>query len=132
MPVRWYSNVIDCHDPVSQGRWWADVLSWRIIHQSDEETVVIPPWISTEPVPHDEWTRYPPGMVFVRVPEDKKVKNRLHMDLAPHADDDWDAEVGRLLHMGARETSVGQKDEAWTVLVDPEGNEFCVLRSRDR
>ncbi|WP_017603285.1 VOC family protein [Nocardiopsis alkaliphila] len=132
MPVRWYSNVVDCHDPVAQGLWWSEVLSWRVLYQSDEETVLIPPWMGTDAVSHEEWAHYPPGMVFVRVSEDKQVKNRLHMDLAPHTKDDWDEEVARLLGMGANEVSVGQKDVPWTVLTDPEGNEFCVLRSRDR
>jgi predicted enzyme related to lactoylglutathione lyase len=61
------------------------------------------------------------------------VKNRLHIDLAPHTSDDRDAEIARLLARGAALADVGQPDTVpWTVLTDPEGNEFCVLSSRDR
>ena len=75
----------------------------------------------------------PPGLVFVLVPEGKTVKNRLHIDLAPHTSDDRDAEIARLLAMGATRVEVGQTgDESWDVLADPEGNEFCVLSSRDQ
>jgi hypothetical protein len=71
-------------------------------------------------------------MVFVRVPEGKSVKNRLHIDLAPHTSQDRDAEIARLERLGAKRVDVGQSaDVSWTVLSDPEGNEFCVLSSRD-
>jgi hypothetical protein len=70
-----------------------------------------------------------PGIVFVTVPEAKTVKNRLHIDLNPDAD--RDAEIERLVGLGARKVDVGQGDVAWTVLADPEGNEFCVLRARE-
>lgn len=71
-------------------------------------------------------------LVFVPVPEVKTIKNRLHLDLAPRADDDQAAEVRRLLEMGATRVDVGQGDEvSWVVLADPEGNEFCVLSPRD-
>ncbi len=60
------------------------------------------------------------------------VKNRLHIDLAPHTSDDRDAEIARLIERGASRVDVGQtSDVTWTVLADPEGNEFCVLSSRD-
>jgi hypothetical protein len=58
----------------------------------------------------------------------KAAKNRLHLDLQPS---DQDLEVKRLLSLGAALADVGQGHEAtWVVLADPEGNEFCVLRSR--
>jgi predicted enzyme related to lactoylglutathione lyase len=64
----------------------------------------------------------------LRVPEAKTTKNRLHIDLDP---DDFDAEVDRVLRLGAVHTDVGQgPDVSWVVLADPEGNEFCVLRPR--
>jgi predicted enzyme related to lactoylglutathione lyase len=70
--------------------------------------------------------------VFVPVPEGKAVKNRLHIDIAPHTSDDRDAEIARLLERGATTVDVGQAaDETWTVLADPEGNEFCVLSARE-
>ncbi|HEX7187686.1 MAG TPA: VOC family protein, partial [Actinomycetes bacterium] len=67
-----------------------------------------------------------PDILVLRVPEEKSVKNRLHIDLRP---DDQAAEVARLESLGARRVSVGQGDDAtWVVLEDPGGNEFCVLR----
>ncbi len=66
------------------------------------------------------------------VPEGKQVKNRLHIDLAPRAADDQAAEVTRLESLGATRIDVGQPDDAgFVVMADPEGNEFCVLSSRD-
>ena len=66
--------------------------------------------------------------IFLRVPESKTVKNRLHIDLAP---EDRDAAVERLKQLGARPVDVGQgPDVSWVVLADPEGNEFCVLSAR--
>lgn len=74
--------------------------------------------------------RIGPGMVFVQVPEGKAVKNRLHIDLAPLSGQDRDAEIARLEKLGATRDDVGQpQDVSWTVLADPEGNEFCVLSS---
>ncbi len=73
------------------------------------------------------WLRQPQWLVFVPVPEGKTVKNRLHIDLRP---DDQAAEVERLLALGARRTDIGQGEQPWVVLVDPEGNEFCVLATR--
>ena len=70
-------------------------------------------------------------MVPVPIPESKSVKNRLHIDLAPHTSQDRDAEIERLERLGAILVDVGQSDDvSWTVLADPEGNEFCVLSSR--
>lgn len=74
-----------------------------------------------------------PGLIFVPVAEGKRTKNRLHIDLRP--DGVRDSEVARLLMLGATRVDVGQHrvpaDEvSWTVLADPEGNEFCVLGER--
>ena len=71
----------------------------------------------------------PSTLTFARVPERKTIKNRLHLDVSP-ADREQDEEVRRLLDLGARHADVGQGDESWVVLVDPEGNEFCVLADR--
>ncbi|MPY85727.1 MAG: hypothetical protein GEV00_21070, partial [Actinophytocola sp.] len=62
-------------------------------------------------------------------PEDKQVKNRLHIDVNP-TDREQADEVARLLALGARHVDVGQGDVSWVVLADPEGNEFCVLAGR--
>ena len=68
-----------------------------------------------------------PDLLFLKVPESKTVKNRLHLDLRPR---DQQGEVERLESLGARRVFVGQSAEAtWVVLADPEGNEFCVLRA---
>lgn len=67
------------------------------------------------------------------MPDGKTVKNQVYLDLAPHTSQDRDAEIARLERLGARRVDVGQSAEVtWTVLADPEGNEFCVLSSRDR
>jgi predicted enzyme related to lactoylglutathione lyase len=119
MTLRLWTIDVDAADPPKLARWWADALGWKIFYEDDNAEEVV---ITAE----DE--RFP-GLIFLRVPEGKTVKNRLHLDFAP---DDRDAEVNRLLGMGATRTDVGQKgDEGWVVLADPEGNEFCVLSARD-
>ena len=131
MALRWYTTVVDCRDHRAQARWWAEVLHWSVGYEDDDEAVVIPPWAQEESgrLPFE---RVPPGLVFVPVPDPKTIKNRLHLDLAPHLDDDRDAEIARLVALGARRIDVGQgPDVTWTVLADPEGNEFCVLSSRE-
>jgi hypothetical protein len=69
-------------------------------------------------------------LLFCKVPEGKTVKNRIHLDLRP---DDQAAEVARFEGFGATRVDVGQEgnpDVTWVVLADPEGNEFCILRTR--
>ena len=134
MALRWYSVVIDCRDIAAQARWWAEVLDYVIVYEDEHEVAVIPKHLSVDPISDaGEWLRQSQGLVFVPVPEGKQVKNRLHLDLAPHISEDRDAEIERLLGMGATRVDVGQSgDVTWTVLADPEGNEFCVLSSRDR
>jgi hypothetical protein len=132
MSVRWYSVVVDCHDIVAQSRWWAEAIDWRIGYEDPDEVVLVPPHAldETRSIPPLERG---PGLVFVTVPEDKQLKNRLHIDLAPPGDADLDTEVGRLEALGARRVDVGQDAArvSWVVLADPEGNEFCVLSARD-
>ncbi|ADB34669.1 conserved hypothetical protein [Kribbella flavida DSM 17836] len=131
MALRWYSVVVDCLDVRKQAAWWADALDWRLVHETDDECVIIPSWVDQKVVDETPWERTGPGMLFVRVPEVKTVKNRLHVDLAPHTSQDRDAEIARLEALGARRVDIGQGDDAGaTVLADPEGNEFCVLSSR--
>ena len=132
MALRWYTVVVDCHDVAAQARWWAEALGWKIIYEADDEFVLVPPHASEEMIRATPWEQVPPGLVFVPVPESKSVKNRLHIDLAPHTSDDRDAEIDRLLALGATRVDVGQSaDSTWDVFADPEGNEFCVLSSRD-
>ncbi|WP_328991442.1 VOC family protein [Kribbella sp. NBC_01245] len=132
MALRWYSVVVDCRDVRGQAAWWAEALEWQVIYETDDECVIVPSWADEKVMRETPWERVGPGMVFVAVPDEKKVKNRLHFDLAPHTSQDRDAEIARLEALGARHVDVGQtEDGSWTVLADPEGNEFCVLSSRD-
>ena len=68
-------------------------------------------------------------LTFVPVPERKTTKNRLHIDLSPVGCDQAE-EVERLIGLGARRIDVGQGEQTWVVLADPDGNEFCVLGTR--
>ncbi len=115
MSSRWEQIVVDAEDPARLARWWAAALDYVIVTDEPDEVE-----IRRSP---DEL----PGLLFTPVPEAKMVKNRLHLDLRP---DDQEAEVERLVDMGARPADVGQQDESWVVLADPEGNEFCVLSSK--
>ncbi len=134
MALKWYSVVVDCSDVSAQAAWWADVLDWMVIFDTPEEAVIVPRHAEDKKLTAQEWTTVGPGLVFVPVIEGKTVKNRLHIDLAPHIEDDRDALVSSLLDRGAKRVDVGQDEEkaTWTVLADPEGNEFCVLSARDQ
>jgi hypothetical protein len=111
---------IDSRDPVALAGFWQEALGWRRTHESDDEVVLEPP----EGSPQDGVA---PDLLFLRVPDAKAGKNRLHLDLRP---DDQVAEVERLLALGAARVDLGQGDDvSWVVLADPEGNEFCVLRA---
>jgi hypothetical protein len=132
MALRWYTTVIDTTDPRALADWWAEALHWTKVYEADDEVVVVPTHMADEQYHQTPWEQAGPGLVFVRVPEQKSGKNRLHLDLAPHTSDDRDAEIARLKEMGATEVDVGQgPGVTWTVLADPHGNEFCVLSSRD-
>ena len=135
MTLKWYTVVVDCHDPQAQARWWAETLGWVMAYEAEDEVVLVPRYALEEPrevADLDAWMRRGQGLVFVPVPEGKTVKNRLHLDLAPHTSQDRDAEIQQLVDRGATRVEVGQDDAvSWTVLADPEGNEFCVLSSRD-
>ncbi|MFC7405427.1 VOC family protein [Georgenia alba] len=130
MALRWYSTVVESTDHHALARWWAAALEWDLLIDTDLEAIVVPPW-AAELTARLDFHRVPPGMVFVPVEHEKSGKNRLHWDFAPHVGDDREAEIARLVDLGATVVDVGQPAEAsWTVLADPEGNEFCVLSSR--
>ena len=117
MAMTWEQVVVDARDPVRLGRWWAEAMDWVVVNASPQEFEIQPSAGVT------------PGMLFLPVPEGKRTKNRLHIDLRP--DGVRDSEVARLLMLGATRVDVGQDAaEPWTVLADPEGNEFCVLGER--
>lgn len=111
---RWYSVVVDSRNPREQAQFWSAVLDLPVLHDTGEELCVAAEGRE-------------PELTFVPVPEGKTVKNRLHIDLVA---DDQDAEVERLLDLGATRVDVGQGEQSWVVLADPEGNEFCVLTPR--
>ncbi|WP_428964048.1 VOC family protein [Micromonospora fluostatini] len=113
MSSTWAQVTVDARDPARLAHWWAEALGYRVVTETPDEVEIRPSLAGA------------PGLVFVPVPDDKKVKNRLHLDLRPS---DQEAEVERLVDMGARHVDVGQDEEVgWVVLADPEGNEFCVL-----
>ncbi|MEV0840340.1 VOC family protein [Actinocatenispora sera] len=126
MTSRFTELNVDCHDPERLAAFWCEVLDFTVLDRN-EHKVEIGSW---EPTIEDIRARQmPPTMVFIRVPEDKSVKNRLHLDVSP-IDASTDSEVTRLLALGATTTDVGQgPDRNWVVMADPEGNEFCVVRT---
>ena len=118
MGVSLHHIVIDAHDLPVLARFWAQVLDWRILSEREREVVIGAN--ETAPV----------GICFMPAADEKIVKNRLHLDLTPNSAD-RDAEIERLLALGARRVDIGQTGrESWTVLADPEGNEFCLLRPK--
>jgi predicted enzyme related to lactoylglutathione lyase len=118
--IGWQAVCVDARDPSAAATFWEAALGWRRTHDDGVEVVLEPPAGS----PQDGVS---PDLLFLRVPEGKVGKNRLHIDLRP---DDQDAEVARLLALGAQRVEVGQDpDVTWVVLADPDGNELCVLRA---
>jgi hypothetical protein len=111
------SLTVDSHDPRTVAAFWSAALDWPILLDSDDEVLIAP------------FEERHPGVfpvLFLRNPDDKRVKNRWHFDLAP---EDQDAEVRRLEGLGARRADIGQGDVAWVVMADVEDNEFCILQS---
>ena len=106
---------IDCADPAALARFWSEALGYRVEDTADPDEIPIGP-------------KDGPGtrILFLRVPEEKTIKNRFHLDLRP---DDQHTEVERLLALGARKIDIGQGTQTWVVMADPEGNEFCILRN---
>jgi predicted enzyme related to lactoylglutathione lyase len=116
MGLEWEQTNVDARDPQALAEWWRAALGWVDVSEASGEFEI-------RPAPDRL-----PGLLFVHVPEGKTVKNRLHLDFRP---DDRDAEVARLVALGATQVDVGQGDSrSWVVLADPEGNEFCILSSR--
>ena len=120
MSLRMQCVCIDAQEPASLASFWESVLGWRRTFEDADQIALEPPAGSAE-------DGIVPDLLFLRVPEEKRVKNRLHIDLRP---DDQPAEVERLEALGAVRVDVGQTaEDTWVVLADPEGNEFCVLRA---
>jgi predicted enzyme related to lactoylglutathione lyase len=119
MPVRLHHIVIDAHDLPGLARFWTQALGWKILSEREREIV-----IGTD-------ENAPVGICFMPVTDPKTVKNRVHLDLTSSAADRLQ-EIDRLVALGARRVDIGQTGaESWTVLADPEGNEFCVVRPKE-
>ena len=116
MSLEWEHVIVHTAHPVELGQWWADALGWVVVWQSQDE-------YSIRPAPDRL-----PGLTFVTMLDAKVAKSRLHLDFHP---DDQAAEVDRLLGMGAHRVDIGQGEQPWVVLADPEGNEFCILESKN-
>ncbi|WP_031165178.1 VOC family protein [Streptosporangium roseum] len=110
--------VVDCAEPRAMARFWGEAMDWTLHEVTDDHAVLR----SAKGVG--------PYLEFLRTPDVKTVKNRIHLDLRPYSGDDQAAEVARLRALGATDIDLGQGDVSWTVLADPEGNEFCVLAPR--
>ncbi len=125
MTSRVAHTTIDCHDAYSLSQWWKVVLGYTDIEgdpnlPDHEECMIVSP---------DGAHR----LLFIEVPDDKVVKNRLHLDLEP-LEGTRDEELTRLLEHGATQVADLRgkygPGTGWVVLADPEGNEFCILRGR--
>lgn len=114
--------TFDSADPHALAEFWCEVLDFVVLG-SDEDGVKIGP---SDPSNNESAM---PELLFLRVPEGKTVKNRLHLDINPVGIDQMD-EVARLVGLGATRVDIGQGEVSWVVLADPEGNEFCVLSKR--
>ncbi|HET7483587.1 MAG TPA: VOC family protein [Actinomycetota bacterium] len=115
MSLKIGSLTIDCHDPRAVANFWLAALPGEVTYEDDEAGEIVVDF---------EATSGSMRVLFYKVADDKQVKNRLHLDLIP---EDQDAEVKRLMKLGAKKIDIGQRDVSWVVMADVEGNEFCVL-----
>ncbi|EFL00239.1 glyoxalase/bleomycin resistance protein/dioxygenase [Streptomyces sp. SPB78] len=126
MTSRFTELTVDCHAPERLAEFWCAVLDFEVIDRREGMVEI------GSRVPTAEAIRarqMPPTLVFLRVPEGKAVKNRLHLDVSP-VDRATEDEVARLIALGATRADVGQgPDRSWVVMADPEGNEFDVVRT---
>ncbi|MDF2806039.1 MAG: glyoxalase [Cellulosimicrobium sp.] len=115
--------VLDCADPELLARFWCDVLGYVELDREGDGSIEIGP-------PDVGFGGHQPTLILSPSTDPRAGKLPLHLDVNP-TDRDQDAELERLLALGARPADVGQTgDEPWHVLADPEGNEFCLLRRR--
>lgn len=104
--------IVDCDDAELLATFWCAVLGYRVFARDDSGVAIRGATIS-------------PDILFVRVPEAKSAKNRLHFDVCP-TDRGQEDELARLLALGAKRSSIVGSG-SWVVLEDPEGNEFCLM-----
>jgi hypothetical protein len=116
MSLNVQSITFDCANPLELAQFWAQALGYKLDEGSNNEEALL-----TDP--RGQGT----DVLFLTVPEGKSAKNRLHLDLRPTTT--MQAEVERLEALGAQRAAPFQDIKSWTVLYDPEGNEFCVVRS---
>jgi predicted enzyme related to lactoylglutathione lyase len=109
--------IVDAHDIDALATFWSAVLGWPENDRDETGIELMNPDGSL------------PTLVFLKVPDEKVVKNRLHIDVNPVGCEQAE-ELERLLALGATRVDVGQGDVRWFVLADPEGNEFCLLSRR--
>ncbi len=128
MTVDIASVTFDCDDALTLGRFWAAALGRALDPRASSEFATIgfagrrntEGWKPAERITETTW-------MFVKVPEPKTAKNRIHLDLMTAAPE---AEVTRLVELGAsRVNDVEEYGYRWTVMADPEGNEFCVAKA---
>ncbi|MFG3578005.1 VOC family protein [Micromonospora chersina] len=113
-----FIGALACDGTQKVGYFWSEALAWPLVWDQDQETAIQSPLGGSKIT----WGG-PPLMP-------RTGKQRLHFDLVPPAGGDQQAEVDRLLTLGATRIDIGQGDVSWTVLADPDGNEFCVLPPR--
>ena len=128
MTVRIASVTFDCADALTLGRFWSAALGRPLDPDASSDFATIGfggrrDKVGWAPVERD----VDPTWMFVRVPEPKTAKNRMHLDVMAS---DPDAEVARLVELGAtRGADMDEYGYTWTVTSDPEGNKFCVAKS---
>ncbi|MBE3001977.1 VOC family protein [Nocardiopsis sp. HNM0947] len=117
--------VLGCRDPEVLARFWCEVLDFVVLGKEGEGDDY-----ALEIGPREGFGGPQPTIILSKRDEPEPGKSRLHIDVNA-TDRDQDAELDRLLEIGARPADIGQTgDENWHVLADPEGNEFCLLRAR--
>jgi len=122
MACRISELVLGCRDPEVLARFWCEVLDFVVLGREEDGSIEIGP--------REGFGGAQPTLFLSRRDEPEPGKSRLHIDVNA-SDRDQDAELERLLALGARRAEIGQTgEEAWHVLADPEGNEFCLLRQR--
>ncbi|MFI7049938.1 VOC family protein [Streptosporangium sandarakinum] len=123
MACRISELIIDAADPERLAAFWSEVLGYVELAREDDGSIQIGP-------PGVGFGGPQATLLFSPSSDPRTGKLRLHIDVNP-TDRDQDAELERLLALGAKPADVGQTGtESWHVLADPEGNEFCLLRSR--
>ena len=114
-------TTVDCANAYALSRWWQQVLDYV----EDPADPNLPGHVECLIYARDGGHR----LLFIEVPETKQIKNRIHFDLRP-VEGTRDEELARLIDLGAKPIDDLRKpDGGWMVLADPEGNEFCILRS---